>query len=64
MIWDVLLNENYKRLRNDLDETQIAGLRDMQRAWIQGTMAIPLGAACVARETARRALLLKFFDGL
>jgi hypothetical protein len=29
MIWDVLLNENYKRLRNDLDETQIAGLRDM-----------------------------------
>jgi uncharacterized protein YecT (DUF1311 family) len=50
----------------------------MQRAWIasrdstcgfydiriQGTMAIPLGAACVARETARRALLLKFFDGL
>jgi len=78
-IWDRLLNENYKKLREDLDDDkQIASLRDMQHAWItsrdktcafydvriQGTMAIPMGASCLARETARRALLLKFFDGL
>jgi len=77
-IWDDLLNENYKKLRGDLDDKQTASLRDMQRAWIasrdstcgfydiriQGTMAIPLSAACLARETARRALLLKFLDGL
>jgi uncharacterized protein YecT (DUF1311 family) len=48
----------------------------MQQAWIayrdttcnfymdkvQGSMATPMGAACAARETARRALLLRFFD--
>jgi len=48
----------------------------MQQAWItyrdttcnfymdkiQGSMAIPMGAACAARETARRALPLRFFD--
>jgi len=77
-IWDDLLNENYKALVADLDDAQKAKLRDMQRAWIpyrdstcafydtkiQGTIAQPMGAACVARETARRALLLKFFAGL
>ena len=31
---------------------------------IQGSMAIPMGAACLARETARRAVLLKFFTRL
>ena len=50
----------------------------MQRAWIayrdttcnfyydkvRGSMAIPMGTACAARETARRALLLKLFGGL
>jgi len=50
----------------------------MQHAWIayrdstcgfyytkiQGTMAGPMTAACTARETARRAVLLKFFSGL
>jgi uncharacterized protein YecT (DUF1311 family) len=50
----------------------------MQRAWIayrdttcgfyhdkiRGTMATTMAAACVARETARRALLLKQFQGL
>jgi uncharacterized protein YecT (DUF1311 family) len=50
--------------------------RAMQQAWIayrdttcnfymdkiQGSTAIPMGAACAARETARRALLLRFFD--
>jgi uncharacterized protein YecT (DUF1311 family) len=77
-IWDDLLNENYKNLAADLDNEQKAKLRDMQRTWIayrdstcgfyytkiQGTLAQPMGAACAARETARRALLLKFFSGL
>ena len=77
-IWDDLLNDNFKTLRDDLDDGQKAKLRDMQRAWIayrdstcafyadkiQGSMAVPMSAACVARETARRALLLKFFSGL
>jgi len=72
-IWDQLLNDNYKELRAVLDDKQEASLRDMQRAWIasrdrtcgfydvkiQGTMAIPMSQACLARETARRALLLK-----
>ncbi len=74
-IWDELLNENFKELREYLDDAQAAKLREMQRAWIayrdttcnfymvkiNGSMAIPMGNACAARETARRALLLKFF---
>ncbi len=77
-IWDDLLNENYKRLRDVIDTAQAAKLRDMQRAWIasrdatcafydakiQGSIAIPMGTACIARETARRAVLLKFFTRL
>jgi uncharacterized protein YecT (DUF1311 family) len=77
-IWDRLLNENYQDLRASLDDKQNANLRDMQRAWIasrdktcgfydakiQGSMAIPMGEACLARETARRALLLKLFSRL
>lgn len=77
-IWDGLLNDNFKRLRASLDDQQMAKAREMQRAWIasrertcgfyeveiRGSMAIPLGAACIARETARRALLLKSLDGL
>ena len=77
-IWDELLNENFRVLRDGLDDEQKAKLRDMQRDWIayrnttcgfyydkiQGTMANEMTAACLARETARRALLLKFFQGL
>jgi uncharacterized protein YecT (DUF1311 family) len=77
-IWDVLLNENFGTLREQLDDDQKEKLRDMQRAWIayrnstcefyyhkiQGSMATSMTAACLARETARRALLLKFFQGL
>lgn len=77
-IWDGLLNDNFRQLRATLDDRQAAKARDMQRIWIaardatcgfydvkiQGTMAIPLAAACIARETAHRALLLKFFTGL
>jgi uncharacterized protein YecT (DUF1311 family) len=77
-IWDDLLNENFRVLREGLDDGQQAKLRDMQRAWIayrdttcgfyydkiQGSMATGMTAACLVRETARRALLLKFFQGL
>jgi uncharacterized protein YecT (DUF1311 family) len=77
-IWDNLLNENFKDLLDTLDEQQSAKLRAMQRAWIayrdttcnfywdkiQGTMAIPMSAACNGRETARRAVLLQFFSRL
>ena len=78
VIWDNLLNENFKTLMGALDNAQTAKLRAMQQAWIayrdttcnfymdkiQGSMAIPMGTACAARETARRALLLRFFDQL
>jgi uncharacterized protein YecT (DUF1311 family) len=77
-IWDAMLNENFRALGDDLDDGQKAKLRDMQRAWIayrdttcgfyhdkiRGTLATTMAAACVARETARRALLLKLFQGL
>jgi uncharacterized protein YecT (DUF1311 family) len=77
-IWDDLLNDNFRKLRDGLDDEQKDKLRDMQRAWIasrdttcqfyydkiQGSMATTMTAACLARETARRALLLRFFQGL
>jgi uncharacterized protein YecT (DUF1311 family) len=72
VIWDNLLNENFKGLMGALDNQQITKLRAMQQAWIayrdttcnfymdkiQGSMAIPMGASC----TARRALLLRFLS--
>lgn len=78
LIWDDLLNDNYKSLLGTLDDDQTTKLRAMQRAWIasrdatcqfyddkiRGSMAAMMDAACVTRETARRALLLKFFEGL
>jgi uncharacterized protein YecT (DUF1311 family) len=77
-IWDALLNENYKSLLETLDDAQTAKARAMQRAWtayrdttcqfyddkIQGSMSITMHAACVTRESARRAMLLKFFARL
>jgi uncharacterized protein YecT (DUF1311 family) len=74
-VWDDILNETYRRLRDKLDAKQKAKLRDMQRAWVQsrtrtcdfywdffqGTMASPMSAFCENRETARRALLLLGF---
>ena len=77
-IWDGLLNENYKSLLDTLDDGQTAKAHAMQRAWmayrdttcqfyddkIQGSMATAMHAACVTRESARRAMLLKFFTGL
>ncbi len=75
MVWDDILNETYRRLRDKLDSGQKTKLREMQRAWIasrdatcrfywdyyQGTMASPMSASCVNRETARRALFLLGF---
>ncbi|HWK01364.1 MAG TPA: lysozyme inhibitor LprI family protein [Xanthobacteraceae bacterium] len=78
-IWDQLLNENYKSLMASIEDKQDQDkLKEMQRAWIayrdttcdfywhkiHGSMAVPMGAACRLRETARRALLLKFMQGL
>ena len=74
-VWDDILNESYRRLRAKLDTDQQGKLRNMQRAWIasrdatchfywdyyQGTMASPMAAYCVNRETARRALFLLDF---
>ncbi|MDO9413031.1 MAG: lysozyme inhibitor LprI family protein [Pseudolabrys sp.] len=74
-IWDDVLNETFKRLREKLDDAQKIKLRDMQRAWIasrdktcafywdfsQGTMAVPMSAECASRETARRAIFLLRF---
>lgn len=75
VVWDDILNETFRRLRDKLDDMQKAKLRDMQRAWIaakektcafywdyfQGTMASPMSAECVNKETARRALFLLGF---
>ena len=76
-VWDDILNETYRRLRDTLDPQQKNKLRIMQRAWIdsrtrscafywdffRGTMAAPMNAFCNNRETARRALfLLGFLD--
>jgi uncharacterized protein YecT (DUF1311 family) len=77
-IWTVLLDENLKALTEELDAEQKNKLDAMQSAWalyrtstcefyydkIQGSMATSMIAACLARETARRALLIDFFRGL
>jgi len=75
MVWDDILNETFRRLREKLDDKQRIKLRAVQRAWIvsrdktcafywdyfQGTMASPMSAACDNREIARRALFLLGF---
>ena len=77
-IWDDLLNANYQTLLGELDADQTAKAKAMQRAWIsyrdttcgfyddkiQGSMSLAMHAACVDRETARRAMLLAFFSRL
>jgi uncharacterized protein YecT (DUF1311 family) len=74
-VWDDILNETFRRLNDKLDSEQKIKLRDMQRAWIesrdrtcafyydyhQGSIAVPMSALCVNRETARRALFLLDF---
>jgi uncharacterized protein YecT (DUF1311 family) len=78
VVWDDLLNANYKTLLGELDADQTVKARAMQRAWIayrdttcqfyddkiQGSMAVMMTAACITRETARRAMLLDFFSRL
>jgi uncharacterized protein YecT (DUF1311 family) len=78
VIWNDLLNENYKSLLDTLDDEQTAKARAMQHAWIayrdttcgfyddkiQGSMSNMMHAACHTRETARRAMLLDFFSRL
>ena len=78
VIWDGLLNDNYKSLLDTLDADQTVKAQAMQRAWIayrdttcqfyddkiQGSMSVRMHASCVTRETARRAMLLNFFSGL
>jgi len=73
--WDRLLNTAYKALVQGLEPAQQAKLRDMQRAWIgsrdrtcgffydffEGTMANPMIANCLNRETGRRAVFLMGF---
>jgi uncharacterized protein YecT (DUF1311 family) len=74
-VWDDILNETFRRLRDKLDDERKTKLREMQRAWIaardttcnfywdyyQGTMAHPMRAECVNRQTAERALFLLGF---
>jgi len=74
-VWDDILNETFRRLRDKLDAKQKIKLRDMQRAWIdsrdrtcafywdyfQGTIAATMNAFCQNRETGHRALFLLGF---
>jgi uncharacterized protein YecT (DUF1311 family) len=75
VIWDSILNENYKELMAAIDDKDDQDkLKEMQRAWIayrvttcdfywykiHGSMSVPMTAACQLRETARRAMLLAF----
>jgi uncharacterized protein YecT (DUF1311 family) len=78
VIWDTLLNVNYQGLLDELDGEQTVKARAMQRAWvtyrdttcgfyndkIRGSMSKMMRAACETRETARRAMLLRFFSRL
>jgi len=73
--WDKVLNASYQALLKGLEPEQQQKLRDMQRIWLQsrdatcrfyydyfqGTMANPMIANCMNRETARRAVFLKGF---
>jgi uncharacterized protein YecT (DUF1311 family) len=75
LVWDTILNDSFRRLREKLDDTQKLKMREMQQAWIasrdktcgffydyfEGTMANPMIAACETRETGRRALFLLGF---
>jgi uncharacterized protein YecT (DUF1311 family) len=74
-VWDSILNESYRRLREALNDEQKGKLQEMQRAWIasrdknceflydyfRGTMANPMIAACLSRATGMQALYLRGF---
>lgn len=73
--WDKVLNASFQALIKGLESEQQTKLREIQRAWIasrdltcrfyadyfEGTMANPMIANCMNRETARRAVFLKGF---
>ncbi len=73
--WEAVLNASFQALKNGLESEQRTRLRDMQRSWIdtrdrtcafyydyfEGSMANPMIANCLNRETARRAVFLKGF---
>ncbi len=73
--WDKVLNASFQALIKGLEPEQQTKLRETQRAWIasrdltcrfyadyfEGTMANPMIANCMNRETARRAIFLKGF---
>jgi uncharacterized protein YecT (DUF1311 family) len=75
LVWDQMLNDAFRKLRDGLDDSQRIKLRDMQRSWVEtrdktcafyydyfeGTMANPMIANCDNRETARRAIFLMGF---
>ena len=72
VLWDDMLNAEYKRLRGLLgSEKKRIALRDVQRLWIKyrdadcglarvfydgGTISTPIAANCVLHKTARRAI--------
>lgn len=74
-VWDALLNDSYGQVRKLLDAKQQIKLRDAQRAWLasrdktcqfywdfhQGSIASPMAAYCMVRETARRVMFLRRF---
>jgi len=74
-VWDSILNESYRRLREALDDEQKGKLQEVQRAWMasrdknceflydyfQATMVNPMIAACLSRATGRQALYLRGF---
>jgi uncharacterized protein YecT (DUF1311 family) len=74
-VWDDILNESFRRLRDALEAEQVAKLREMQRTWIvsrdknceflydyfQGSMANSMMAACLSRATGMQALYLLGF---
>ncbi|MBX9710472.1 MAG: DUF1311 domain-containing protein [Xanthobacteraceae bacterium] len=73
--WDKVLNTSFQALLKGLEPAQQKKLREMQRMWLlsrastcnfyqdyfDGTMANPMIANCMNRETARRAIFLKGF---
>jgi len=73
--WDKVLNASFQALAKGLEPEQQKKLREMQRIWLMsrastcdfyqdyfdGTMANPMIANCMNRETARRAIFLKGF---
>jgi uncharacterized protein YecT (DUF1311 family) len=76
LVWDGIIEQVVSKLKDGgLDDDQRAKLQGMQRAWLedrdkscafyhdffQGTLANPMMANCLNRETARRAIFLKGF---